>query len=168
MFTAYRLVASLTTKQTNRSRIEPLDSRAFAIILIQQTNKEDFSIMSLTPDLVRASLRKHLGWMSPWHEEVVKGLQADGLLNDGSVSAAAATVAPAGFRFLKTPIEAAATSPEHASLLKQVRAQAGRLGFQFSDDEQVDVNKLDAALAGKDPQQRLVLKSMMAKLRLIP
>jgi hypothetical protein len=70
---------------------------------------------------------------------------------------------------LLTPMQAAAAhNGRNKDLLRSVTAQAKRLGFLIQENELIDVNKLDAAMAGKNVTERLAIKSALAKLALIP
>jgi hypothetical protein len=59
-------------------------------------------------------------------------------------------------------------NPENIPVLQQIKATAARLGFNFKDDEQVDVGELNEALRGRDVGDRMALKLAMNRVGLIP
>jgi hypothetical protein len=63
----------------------------------------------------------------------------------------------------------AAKGPEVAPLVKRVRAQARRLGYDLPLDRHIDLFELDQAIAGRgDRIERLSLKSNLHSLHLVP
>ena len=69
---------------------------------------------------------------------------------------------------LRTPMEAAAANPVLIPLLRQVKAQAARLGYSLKDNAPVDVAELNEAIKGKDITDRMRLRESLYLLGLIP
>jgi hypothetical protein len=123
--------------------------------------------MSVKADAVSASLKKHVAYLQPAvHDEILAGLRADGLVEDGgAVHAAAARLQ--NLRHM-TAAQAAAAYPEAVNRLKRVKAMAARMGFQFGDTDKIDTFALDQALRGQPLERRMELKAELASLHLIP
>jgi len=122
--------------------------------------------MSIKPELIRASLKKHMGWLQPdVHDGIVRGLQADRLVDaDGVVHASVTRFPPAddgdaaslsaaanGLQKL-SPIQARSLAQGNANLLRafnRVAAQARRFGLKLGDGP-LDMVDIDAALKSAD------------------
>ncbi len=85
-----------------------------------------------------------------------------------TLAASVAKTKNSAARGTRTINEVSAASSEHAQLLRTVMAQARRLGFEIDPSKQVDTVAMDKAFKGADPTARLVVKSQLAKLGLIP
>jgi hypothetical protein len=86
----------------------------------------------------------------------------------GTLAASITTTKKPAARGTRTINEVSAASSEHAQLLRTVTAQARRLGFDIDPAKPIDTVAMDKAFKGADPTARLVVKSQLAKLGLIP
>jgi hypothetical protein len=66
-----------------------------------------------------------------------------------------------------TPLQASEQSPQHLTLVKQLMARAKRLGYSMQLDQPVDLDAFDRAVAGKDINERLGVKSAMRQVGLV-
>jgi hypothetical protein len=104
------------------------------------------------------------------HPVVLNAVKASGVMtmSAGKEMHAGSTGATLTRTPLRSPLQAAADDPQNVPLLRQIKAQASRLGFTVKDNEVISVPELNRAIAGHDPVMRMDLKAKMAQLRLIP
>jgi copper chaperone CopZ len=106
---------------------------------------------------VETALASIPGFAAPLRRAVVEALAAKGI---GKVSATS------GDR--RTPNSIMASSPKSAPMLRQLRAELARVGFDLQDDEPVNLIELNAAIkASGDVSKGWFLKSACAQLGLI-
>lgn len=96
-------------------------------------------------------------------ERVIAGLTAKGVVRLDPERA----LASSPYRGKKTINQIAAASATSIPLLKQIKATAARLGYEVPDDRPVNLMEFDKAVAGKDIQTRLALKSIMRQVGLL-
>jgi hypothetical protein len=60
-----------------------------------------------------------------------------------------------------TAMQAAAAGPNNLPLVKFIRAEASRMGYEIPVDKPVDVAELNKALAGQSPERRMDLKARL-------
>jgi hypothetical protein len=120
--------------------------------------------MKPNPYAVARSLEKIDGMTTKMLGDVIHRLTEDGhVASDGDRMHA---VSAGGMVELKTPIEAAANK-DSAPLLRQVTAQARRLGVSFDPEKILSISEVDRQLAGKPILDRLAFKHGLAMLNLI-
>jgi hypothetical protein len=105
---------------------------------------------------IETALASIPGFAAPLRRAVVEALAAKGI---GTVSAAADR---------RTPNSIMASSPKSAPLLKQLRAELARIGFDLQNDQPVNLVELNKSIkASGDVQRGWFLKSACAQLGLI-
>jgi hypothetical protein len=130
--------------------------------------------MSGKRDSARNALRRAVPFLAErHHDDILNELDNESLLdgegktpNGGRVHAVAGD-APKG-RPLLTPMQASQAKQENASLVKQILATAARMNIDIDPTKVVDVPALNRALVGRSVDERLAMKSMLARLHLIP
>jgi hypothetical protein len=107
---------------------------------------------------VETALASIPGFAAPLRRAVVEALAAKGI---GKVSAATSSDR-------RTPNSIMASSPKSAPMLRQLRAELARVGFDLQDDQPVNLIELNAAIkASGDVSKGWFLKSACAQLGLI-
>jgi hypothetical protein len=85
----------------------------------------------------------------------------------GLYAVAAADVAPKK-KPLLTPMEATQAKQENVPLVAQILATAARMNVDIDPTKVIDVPTLNRQLSGRSVDERLAIKSMLARLHLIP
>lgn len=135
--------------------------------------------MKLHQDAIRASIRRSASYLDRGIvDEIIAGLVADGLVDDGdgairAVATPVTTEPPASVpygheRGRLTFLQAAEANPMNLSLLKNLRARAERFGIDVKLDVPIDLRQLNTALESCDIDERFSFKTDLAKLGLIP
>jgi hypothetical protein len=100
--------------------------------------------------------------------DAARGKMPDVYNGGGALFGAAATDnAPKG-RPLLTPLQASQAKQENAPLVQQIMATAARMNIDIDPTKVIDVSALNRSLAGRSVDERLAIKSMLARLHLIP
>jgi hypothetical protein len=128
--------------------------------------------MSGRTDSARTALRRVQYLHPSMHEDIIKELDREGILDEprsdgGAVRAVAAAALPERGECL-TAIQAVAANPNrNAARVKRVLAESARLGFQIDPTSKIDLFAMDKALQGRDVAARMNLKLNLAFLRMI-
>jgi hypothetical protein len=82
------------------------------------------------------------------------------------IAAAKDALAPVPGRKVFSPLMCAAANPENIARLRRLKRLCAQAGYELRDDVEVSMFDLDKALGGKP--EAWVIKTEMARLRLIP
>lgn len=132
--------------------------------------------MSVFENDMRASLKRHAGWLK---DDLINGMKSDGLVHgdnvmrartDTRIDADILAQAARGQRLL-TPLQASAAAQGNENMLRALRrvhATAARIGLTLGD-EVLSVHDLDVVLkkAGMSLESRLEFKAALHALRLV-
>jgi hypothetical protein len=129
--------------------------------------------MSLNRNAVHESILRHApGISGAHHRAILDGLQADGLIDASGVVRAVAEGKRSTHMLTPRAACAAAADLNTSNSLKSIQKRCQRAGFDFSlsDDEPLELHKIDRAFkaAGTaDISERLAIKSTLHRLGLL-
>jgi hypothetical protein len=133
-----------------------------------------FPSMTVSESDLRSSLIKHANWLKNFHDDLIRGFVADGLVHGSGAdtSLGGAVTAAAAGRHKLSPLQAKAASQANANLNRlfaQTERRCSRYGISLSGDQPIPLAEIDAKLTASrvSTNDRLALKSALRNLLIL-